>query len=499
MRDFLRRPVALYGVASFFSIVLTLIAVQRTWVINPDGMCYLQMAEAIYHGLDISKFGCAEAGPFFSMVMAKIAQFTGAPFLVIGNTLDGFFSLLSVLFFIGIVRQLTSDHRIQWLAVLVILISHEFNAIRSDIIRDHGFWAFYLISMYLFLRYISLEQNRKRIFTALSLGASLIIAGLFRVEGFVFLMLVPFTVLVLPESFFQRITRFIEINLLSIIAGISLFIWLLMHPHHHAIARLQQLHDHLIYGFPIFIDAFQSTADRLALQVLSVYSARDAQLILFLMLVSWYVVSVIVNLTLVFSALVMYAWVKKLAQWKKSQHIVIWAYVLINVLITFVVLAENLFLAKRYLLALSLTLTIWVPFALNDVLIRWKNRRGLLFLLALLLIYTAMGGICQFGANKKYVRLAGDWAAQHVPNHVKIFSNDYQLMYYSHHTDYDLKSGLEFIQDGKWRNYDWLMLHVNHDAADAAIVTQITESPVKTFHNHRNDQILIYHIHHTTN
>ena len=78
-----------------------------------------------------------------------------------------------------------------WFALGVILLSHQFNSVRQYIVRDHGFWAFYLVSLYFLLKYVE-DVSWKN---ALAWSASLLMATLFRIEGAIFLLTLPCCVL----------------------------------------------------------------------------------------------------------------------------------------------------------------------------------------------------------------------------------------------------------------------------------------------------------------
>ena len=78
-----------------------------------------------------------------------------------------------------------------WLAAGVILLSHELNSVREYIIRDHGFWTFYLSSLFFLLRFFKKPIKSY----ALGFSLSLAIATLFRVEGSLFLLFLPFYLL----------------------------------------------------------------------------------------------------------------------------------------------------------------------------------------------------------------------------------------------------------------------------------------------------------------
>src|SRR5207245_1741547 len=121
--------------------------------------------------------------PFYSVLIAYFTQLTHFSYVLSAYLLNGFFSLLSVCMFLIIIKELGGTKRVLFLAALIILLSHEFNNIRQYIIRDHGFWAFYLVSLFGLLRYV----NYPTWLNGFIFSFSLLIATLFRIEGLVFL------------------------------------------------------------------------------------------------------------------------------------------------------------------------------------------------------------------------------------------------------------------------------------------------------------------------
>ncbi len=499
MYGVMRYPRAVYFIAALFSILLSIWAAAKTTLINPDGICYLQSAATMPLGLSAATHLCSQAiWPFYSILLFGFVSMTKLSYPMAAFILNGFFTLISVLTFIAIVRSLTTSTRIVWLAALVVLLAHEFNSVRDNIIRDHGFWAFYLLSLFFFLQYF----RQKQWHFALLWNVTLVIATLFRIEGAVFLLALPFAAwFEIKSTWLQRLRRFLRLNTITIFLGIVLLGWAMVHPQQQ-LGRLNEIQFQLLHGVSALAATFNATAQALAHSVLSVYSARDAHLILTLMLVSWYTVSVSTNLSLIYTVLVVYAWWKKLARLDTAANITLWSYVVVNVFITAAFLVSHMFLSKRYLMALSLVLMLWVPFALDNLIQQWRVRKWPLILAAIFIVISAWGGIVGFGYSKQYIRQAADWLVVNAPPHAKIYSNDYQLLYHSNRFGNTIFiKGPEFadlavIKKGKWRHYDYLALRFNKKTKDSSITKEISLVPVKIFMNTRGDEVVIYKVVH---
>ncbi|MDR3477425.1 MAG: hypothetical protein P4M14_05270 [Gammaproteobacteria bacterium] len=484
----------IYISAIAISILLSLWMGIRTTVINPDAICYLESANMIgTDGLHQAMQLCGQAKwPFYSLLIYGFATFTQLSSLIAANILDGLFSLISVASFIYLVRLLGASRRTLWLAAATILLAHQFNSVREYIIRDHGFWAFYLVSISACIHYF----RSPRWSYALLWSMSIMIAALFRIEGALFLVGVPMLVWFQPT---KRFAQFLQLNTLTIVAGIGVAI--LLFSSHHEVGRLTDIEMQLAHGYELLTHQFLVAKASLAHNVLSPYSAKDAGLILSLLFFVWYLQSVIANLSLIYAVLAVYAWSRKLVRLDHSAKLVIVGYVLVNLLVTAAFLIENMFLSKRYLIALTLILMLWVPFALEALITERKQPRWVLPVVIMTIAVYALGGIFDFGSPKTYLREAGQWLAANTQDNTKIYSNNEQVMYYSHHFGHTLFqqsrlfSDMTEVANGKWKQYDYLALRVQkNELTNNSIIQELTMSPVKVFGNKHGDQVVIYQV-----
>ncbi len=511
MHDVMQKRYTLYGMALLFSIILSTVAALKTTVINPDAICYLYSADAMARGFFVATHLCNQAKwPFYSMLIFGLSHLTGFSSLTAAYLLDGFFSAISVVTFIAIISTLTLRARVIALSAIVILLAHQFNSLRVEIVRDHGFWAFYLLSLFFLLQYFNVNTavtpRRQGILYqwcyAMLWSISLVIAVLFRIEGIVFLVLLPWLVFFEKRTNkFTQLGHFLQLNLLTLLGLIALCGLILVHPEQF-LGRLPEIQFQLSHGVMQMIQAFRHLAQALAMHVLNAFSARDANAIAIVMLLGWYCINVFTSVSLVYAGLILYAWWKKLANFPASKARIIWAYVIINVLITFVFLIDNLFLSKRYLMALSLVLMLWVPFALDNLIQQWRIRRWPLLLAIVLMGIYGASGIVSLGHSKHYLRDAGDWLAIHTDKRSKIYSNDFQVLYYSQHVgDAIFKLDKTFadinqIMHDKWRQYDYLALRLNKSdlPQKKLILNEIRFLPISVFQNERGDQVRIYQV-----
>lgn len=495
------------------SIIFSLWSGVSGSVINTDGICYLQSAESLSQGFNAAVHACTQAKwPFYSILIAGLVSISHFSYVVAAYLLDGSFSILTAVVFVKIVLWLNQSVAVNvdgqaaferkkqqsllWFAALVILLSNEFNSVKYYIIRDHGFWAFYLLSVYFLLRFF---QNHRGLYST-AWCLSLVIATLFRIEGAVFLILLPFlTLLNSSLSFSSRIASFFKMNALLILMGIGLTLWVFIASPKN-LGRLSELPLQFTHGFSQLAFDYKMRADHLSEYVLSHFAAHYSAWILLITLIIWYVISVVKNISFVYSILAVYAWSKKILKASHATHLVLWGYLLINVLITALFLAEHMFLSKRYLIALSLIVMLWVPFALQQLSMKWAYQKWPVMLALILMAASSLGGVFEFGHSKKYIHDAGIWLADNTPVDSKVFSNDILVMYYSHRFGKDLFANeknfknINIVNNGKWKQYQYLALRIDKKdlSMSMPLIQEINEQPIKVFANKRGDQVRIY-------
>lgn len=148
---------------------------------------------------------------------------------------------------------------------------------------------------------------------------------------------------------------------------------------------------------------------------------------------------------------------------------------------------------------------LWVPFALNTLVKAWEARTvkpWALPLVALLVLLSSLGGIFDFGHSKAYMRNAGEWLSTHTLENALIYSNDYQVMYYSQRFGNDIFQKIKEYSDestvanGHWKDYDYLVIRLNKKdfAAANSWTRELSMAPLQVFTNDRGDQVRIYKI-----
>lgn len=472
-------------------------------VINPDAICYLLSAQQIgVHGLHAAMHTCGQASwPFYSALIYFLAKYTHLSYMHAAFVWNAIFSALSVLFFMLIVKELGGSARVITLAGIIILASHQFNSVREYIIRDHGYWACYLASCYCLLRFI---RQQKWLWACLW-SVSLVVATLFRIEGIIFLTLIPVLISFIPGfSAAQRIRHFCLLNIVSAILFLGVVASMMFVPHAQLthVGRIAELTNDLQHSWQILLTHYQQVRTVFATQILKEDAVRDAGNIVLLWFGSWYVIYILSSMSALYLVCTLFAWIfnrrlrKSSSIFPANTTFILISYLVINIAITAAFLAQRLFLSKRYVLALGLICMLWVPFVI-DYFLQCSNKRkrpALLTGFVILFIATAVSGIVHFGPSKLYVYQAGNWLAHNVPANASLYTNDPQLNFYSQHFGAEV-----FHQQTHslvWNQYEYVALRTKkHDPSMRALLATSPAKPLLIFSNKRGDQVLIYHLH----
>lgn len=175
-----------YAAAVLASLLLSAWAAYAEFVPNPDAALYLRAAKlfsegAWASGLDVYRW------PFYSILIA--ALMTVVPdAIVAAQVLNAFLYLISTLAFIGLISRLAGGGNLVVIVAALMVVFHpQLTQLRAGIIRDNGYLAFLLLAFYLIVR----DQAIPRAWTKIAIGISIVLAGLFRIEGFLIAGLIP--------------------------------------------------------------------------------------------------------------------------------------------------------------------------------------------------------------------------------------------------------------------------------------------------------------------
>ena len=95
------------------------------------------------------------------------------------------FDCATAVVFVALAQRLASDSAIQWVvgwAALLIVLHPRMMALRSGVIRDHGFHTFLLLSLY----FVVSDHQHARLWKPVAIAGCIVAAALFRLEALYF-------------------------------------------------------------------------------------------------------------------------------------------------------------------------------------------------------------------------------------------------------------------------------------------------------------------------
>lgn len=492
-------------VAVVISLVLSAWAIYSDGIVNRDGILYLQAAEQLLQGQWSASLTLYN-WPFYSGLIALTSQLTSLGVETSAQLLNAMLFALLVYAFIGLVEELGGNRNTLIAAALVILLQPQLNEHRADIFRDNGYWAFYLLAIWLFIKYFNTPQLRY----AWAWGASIIIAMLFRIEGMAFLCLLPLTLLFKTDMSLNRRLLTLAGAWLVGFAGLGLVLALwVVNPDvvMHNIGRLDEPLHWLGYLWNGFSSHLQEQAARLSTAILNPFSENHALHAVIATLVTILVFGVFSALSTVYAVLILHSFISGTFRTRLSvdmQRIIIWLAV-INLVVLSLFLMKMFFLTGRYPMPLALTLMLVLPFHLIGLQDRWRMsdirpfvRKIYLTVIGLVIFAVAIDGLITLGPSKQYIKTAGLWIAHEVPVGARVYTNDEVLAYYAGRWQaikYDgFDQTLRQLREGAWRDFDYLAIRAKkHDGALETAARQVVgHEPVKVFINNRGERLLIF-------
>jgi len=199
--------------AFFASLVLSFIAIQFEVTLSRDAAFYLDIAQSFneqgLRGL-FKQFNW----PWFLLLLAISHNLTGLALETLAYLwVSLFMALCCTLWVDMLVRRIPGSAG--W-ALLVVLAMPAFNQFRGDIIREHGFWCFSTLALWLALRW----EERGGWKLAWLAQVSVVLAALFRLEAIVLMPALVFWRLIQVRSQGGWL-RLIQITWLPVLTGIA--------------------------------------------------------------------------------------------------------------------------------------------------------------------------------------------------------------------------------------------------------------------------------------
>jgi hypothetical protein len=177
----------IYLAAIAVSLLLSAWASYVQYVPNPDAALYLRAAELFSSG-QWSEGAAVYRWPTYSVIIAAVMGVTGLQALVAAHLVNSLFYVLITVAFIALLGRLGRGDRVVLACAALIVVMHpRLLQMRSSVIRDHGFYAFLLVSFYWIVR----DQQEPRFWSKIYALGAILLAAAFRIEAMFVAALVP--------------------------------------------------------------------------------------------------------------------------------------------------------------------------------------------------------------------------------------------------------------------------------------------------------------------
>jgi len=501
------------ALAATVSVLFSVIAILGDEVVNTDGVMYLRSALFFYSGDWVSGFAADYTKfPLYSMAIALTAHIAGLSVEHAAYAVNIFFDAASVVVFMLLVCELSNRcedrHQLIIAAAITVLSFTQFNDYRTLIVRDHGFWFFYLSSILLFIYY----WQKPNLSNALVWGGVSLMSSLFRIEGIIFLLALPVSVLLKSGNLRQRIVeclRAYAVLLPCFVVALGIVLYGVLFSEDAYIvgnskeALMRGTHYLSASPWEFLTQKSEALSGALFTDAAAVFSKKYAFTGVIAVLSAIFFSKIFSALTLVFTLLIIYTVYFRVVPSKPEVRICYWA-VFINLLIVLLFLVNQFFLVGRYVVPLVFILILIVPFGLCFMYEQWQmntDRRSKVFwvfpVVCIALFGMAVDGIVSFGPSKQYVRDAANWLNVTVPSEAVLISDNAPLLFHSGISNTVLQSSYDADQkvSGITGKHVYWAVKVSRKASNYERDLHGSKNilPIKKFQNKRGDRILIYH------
>ena len=472
------------------SLLFSILAFQLDGLMNSDGILYMNMAKAYLDG-GLQATAQLYDWPFFSILVATLHQFTGLSLEHAAQLLN---TVLFVIFTDAILllssRLLANPFQVA-IAAVFILSFIIINDYRSYIIRDIGYWAMIMLSLY---RMAMFHENRSWL-NATSWQAVTVLALLFRVEALVILLALPLTVFV-NRPFKLALLDILKLSYLLIIGGLLIVaVFLQQHGFSAAFGKLGKVTGYL--QFSGLLDKFELKSDLLADGVLNQYSADYSGLILSSGLLVMFIHKIVIGLSVGYLAIFAYSFLygghKPVAQDPVTRRLLHY-FIVINAVILLTFLFDSYFLSSRYMVVLFVSLLLLILPSMCQMVEQAFHARQKRILVAVTLVLL-IGVIDSFTSSvtKGYIKDAAIWASQELPDNTKVLTDDLFIDFYF--KENGPKASLKLAKRlNNYHKFDYLIVIQKRKHNREKELQQLDLRAIHETSNERGDKTVIYQV-----
>lgn len=466
---------ALKAVLIFLAILVAaqIQYIQHNWI-NPDSVLYFESARLLAVGewhAAVKVFNW----PLYAACIALIHKITSLDIQLSAQILNVIFFGITATSFLKLI-ELAKGKSLQMLAGMLILLSSHYivGDILGMLMRDEGFWAFFLTSLVFFIRFYKSQRYLDAFFWQISI----IIAVLFRIEAISYLLLLPISLLSNKQfSLKQRSLFVLKSNFLCLIAFTCIFAAVLTSNtvSMDYFGRLDEVFTVNLYDE--LTEKFFTNANIMSTQVLGKYLEEFAVQGLLLTFAYVIIIKIISATGLVNIGLAALTIQAKNRLIDDQAYRVLSVTACISVFNMALIITKVFVLSGRYVLALSMILMVFAAFYLADMFqyLSSKHHSKRKWAVAFLLIFMLLSlvkNILPKQSGYNYMQESATWLSVHNKAKKPVFYDDTRVRYFA---------GAPFI--GTWNDNSVFLSQAITDKSiyehEYLIITQSIKRPQK--------------------
>jgi hypothetical protein len=482
---------SVYVAAIVLSLALSAWSAYAQQIPNPDALYYLRAAE-LFHAGQWQQGMAVYRWPFFSLAVAGMMFLTGVTAPVAAQVVNALFDCATAVIFIALVRQLAADVSIRSIAgwaAFIIVLHPKLAVLRAAVVRDHGYYAFVLLTLYLVVR----DHQHPRSWIKPAIVCSIVVAALFRLEALLLALVVPAFYLVADTSAARRrLLAVPAVALAGLLLAVVYAVWsgTLMLPG----APPSGLDVDVPGRFREIAEALRARAARLSEAVPPIRNAGTIAYIGFS--VAALVDALLRAVTIPIAILAIFAFAPRRLLSDFATRFVLWfAAWQVALLFAFMVLA--FFLDWRFAMVFALIMTIPAVFTLAEIAALWRARMPayrVLFPIALLAVIVPWILDVPRFSKLEHLRDAGLWISRNLPSNATVLTNDGRIAYFSGralHRQITLNTSATRA-DRTVSEFDYVAVESARNAPPPFVTRDLQERMIATIDGLNNRSVYIY-------
>lgn len=472
--------------------------IQHGWI-NPDSVLYFEQAKLFAQGEWKAGFKIFE-WPFYSWCIYLVHEVTSLPVQNSAQFLNMIFFGIATASFLNLIKLAGGNNRTLFFGMLLLFGSlYIVGDVLEMLMRDEGYWAFYLTALVYFVRYLQSGKVSHAIIWQLSM----ITATLFRIEGILFLLFLPVIVITLQSvDKTNKLMMMLKVYTISIIVGGSIAMAIILHPEINiaSFGRLDEVFTTNL--FDEFTKKLLKQADIMSKDVLGGYLEEFA--IPGLLLTFLYVMGskILTAAGLVGTALAFFGIKNTSNRMPPKVRQVLLVSSAIAFVVMYLIITKVFILSSRYVVALAWILLIFASSQLAYLSTNLDKRlRNLLVAICVVLSLCLVKNILPKRAGYNYMQDAVTWLKTENKSKALVFYEDTRMIYYAKASykgnwDDNWLVTLRAIKNNSIRNHEYLAItHSTKNPERLDYINQYLPEyiEIRRFNNYRaNKFVVIY-------